>query len=202
MLLRGVVCAQGSVWCEPSTRLSDPRWVEAFPLLAGPLSPKTRFIPPWSSAPPESRSSSHRPAWFRPGSPSWVPTPFNGIHLRAPSWSRSFATHPGSALELSQLLSGLCKQAFHGLVSCRNRSWTAFPRAFPSQGSRAPLGVALPPCGYPPSCEARLTLTLSPPVSFDSLAPGAAPPTDLPKPADLADSTPFWGALAEFPRRL
>jgi hypothetical protein len=142
------------------------------------------------------------PGLVRPGSPSWVPTPFNGIHLRAPSWSRSFATHPGSALELSQLLSGLCKQAFHGLVSCRNRSWTAFPRAFPSQGSRAPLGVALPPCGYPPSCEARLTLTLSPPVSFDSLAPGAAPPTGLPKPADLTDSTPFWGALAEFPRRL
>jgi len=63
-LLRGVVCAQGSVWCEPSTRLSGPRWARAIPLFAGPPSQETGFIPPWSHAPSESRSSSHRPAWF------------------------------------------------------------------------------------------------------------------------------------------
>jgi hypothetical protein len=31
---------------------------------------------------------------------------------------------------------------FHGLVSCRNRSWASSCRAFPSQGSRTPLEAA------------------------------------------------------------
>jgi hypothetical protein len=34
------------------------------------------------------------------------------------------------------------KPEFHGLVSCRNRSWASSFRAFPSQGSRTPLEAA------------------------------------------------------------
>jgi hypothetical protein len=51
-------------------------------------------------------------------------------------------TCPSSAPGLSQPLGGLRKRAFHGLVSCRNRSWTVFRRAFPSRGSRTPLEAA------------------------------------------------------------
>jgi len=153
--LRGVVCAQGSVWCEPSTRRLGPRWASAFPLLAGPLGQKTQVHPTVEQRPlrvvfllsPPGLVRRVRLLGFR------RPSTASARELR--SSDRSFATRPGSALALSQRLSGLCKRAFHGLVSCRNRSWTAFPRAFPSQESRAPSLGCMPPCGYPPACKTR-----------------------------------------------
>jgi hypothetical protein len=50
--------------------------------------------------------------------------------------------HLGSALRLSQPLSGFGRPGPCGLVSCHYRPWDPPFRAFPSQGSRSPLEVA------------------------------------------------------------
>jgi hypothetical protein len=50
--------------------------------------------------------------------------------------------HLGSALRLSQPLSGFGRPEPRGLVSCHYRPWDPPFRAFPSQGSRSPLEVA------------------------------------------------------------
>jgi hypothetical protein len=50
--------------------------------------------------------------------------------------------HPGSALRLSQPLSGFSRPMLRGPVSCHSRPWDPPFRAFPSRGSRAPLEVA------------------------------------------------------------
>ena len=66
-----------------------------------------------------------------------------------------------------------------GLVSCRNRSWVSPFRVFPSQESRAPLGVALLPCSHPPACWNDASWSLSPSVSVDAHAHAQLP--DFPR---------------------
>ena len=69
----------------------------------------------------------------KPTSPG-VSTPFNGIHDQAPAPNAAGIAHPnrGSALRISHPFSGFREIVFHGLVSCRNRSWTVSLLSVPS----------------------------------------------------------------------
>lgn len=71
----------------------------------------------------------------------------------------------GSAPRLFQPLSGFRKLEFHGLVSCRNRSWTTSYRAFPSRRPCSPSRDQLLPCCHRPVCGYASLATLSPPIS-------------------------------------
>jgi hypothetical protein len=97
------------------------------------------IIPPCVAAPTEFLATSRPPDLSVGVDSSELSRPFNGILGRAPygagclrpPWFRS------QAFSTSQRFPG--RSEFHGLVSCRNRSWAYSFRAFPSQDSRNPL---------------------------------------------------------------
>jgi hypothetical protein len=91
--------------------------------------------------------------------------PYNGILALAPVWDGLFHSRPGSALRFFQPLSGFSKLEFHGLVSCRNRSWASPCRAFPSQRSCTPLEATGSPAVIHRRAERTSFIVLSPPVS-------------------------------------
>jgi hypothetical protein len=82
---------------------------------------------------------------------------------------------------------------FRGSISHRNRSWDPLFRAFPLQGSRAPLEAALLPCRYPPTCRTVLPVCLITTRFTDSRAFDAV--------AMIPEQlwTPFSRAEARFP---
>jgi len=98
--------------------------------------------------------------------------PFNGILGRAPCGA-ACPTPPrfrSQVFSTSQQFPG--KLEFHGLVSCRNRSWVPPFRAFPSQRALTPLEATCSLAVIHRSAG-RPARDLSPPVSADSHARGA-----------------------------
>jgi hypothetical protein len=75
-----------------------------------------------------------------------IPDPFNGIARASPIWSGLSVPTPvplSGFLNLSAVSQPLASTPeFRGLLSCRSHSWDLPFRAFPSQESRTPLGVA------------------------------------------------------------
>ena len=102
---------------------------EVFPYCRSPASLPIRVHSAMSSTPLQSLHrlySTAQPVGVgKPTSPG-VSTPFNGIHDQAPAPNAAGIAHPnrGSALRISHPFSGFREIVFHGLVSCRNRSWT------------------------------------------------------------------------------
>jgi hypothetical protein len=80
-------------------------------------------------------------------------------------WDGLFHSRPGAAPRFSQPLSGFSKLEFHGLVSCRNRSWASPFRAFPSQRSCTPLEATGSPAVIHRRAGQLVSAALSPPVS-------------------------------------
>ena len=66
-----------------------------------------RFMPPWTQSPPEYLVLSKPPDWSAGFRLPQVPMPLNGILARAPCGASCSKLRPGSALRLSQPLSGL-----------------------------------------------------------------------------------------------
>jgi len=120
-------------------------------------------------------------------------------------WDGLFHSRPGSALRFSQPLSGFSKLEFHGLVSCRNRSWASPFRAFPSRRSCTPSEVtfaplrlstdvldtsATPPCHHRFPRRPRFRRScLVPPAAMGSLSTSRGPLPVRPGHAHL--SRPF-----------
>jgi hypothetical protein len=102
-----------------------------------------------------------------------------------------FHSRPGAALRFSQPLSGFSKLEFHGLVSCRNRSWASPFRAFPSQRSCTPLEATCSPAVIHrragPLAYAALLPPVSPTPALSTQLPGSPDgyglPFHEPKPA-------------------
>ena len=118
-----------------------------------------------------------------PSSPE-VSLPFNDILGLAPVWDGLFHSRPGAALRFSQPLSGFSKLEFHGLVSCRNRSWASPFRAFPSQRSCTPLEATGSLAVIHRRAERSSFIVLSPPVSptptLSAQLPGSPSDYELP----------------------
>jgi hypothetical protein len=92
-----------------------------------------------------------------PASPE-VFAPFNDFTRASPVMERLVQRRPGSALGLSQPLSGFRTHELHGLVSCRDRSWVALLQSFPLAGIAHPSRGRMLPCGHPrASCDAPIS---------------------------------------------
>jgi hypothetical protein len=129
-------------------RVSPPK---PFPDHRSPTSSR-EFIPPWIESPPESLATSRPPDCFQPGPTSLgFPAPFNGIPALAPFG----AGHPSPLRFRSQVFSTSqrfpSKLGFHGLVSCRNRSWVSLLQSFPLAEIVYPSRGHLLPRSYPPA---------------------------------------------------
>jgi hypothetical protein len=139
-----------------------------------------------------------------PSSPE-VSAPFNGILAPAPVWDGSFHPRPGSALRLSQPLSGLRQLEFHGLVSCRNRSWASPFRAFPSQRSCTPLEATGSPAVIHRRarhlCCAALSSPVSPTPTPSAQWPGSPDDYGLPFREPRPASRSSWTANVSCPFR-
>jgi hypothetical protein len=94
---------------------------------------KPGFILHWTGSPPEFFATSLETS----GSlVTGTDFPWSFDALQRHPWSRpcvrqAVRAHPGSALRLSQPLSGFRSTKFHGLISCRSRSWTVPLQSFP-----------------------------------------------------------------------
>lgn len=81
--------------------------------------------------------------------------------LRLAPHEASCSSRSGSTLGFSQPLSGfLAHPSFAALFRAATVPGILPFRAFPSQGSRAPLEAALLPCRYPPTCRTVLPVCL------------------------------------------
>ena len=79
----------------------------------------------------------------------WVSAPFNGILDLAPVWSELSALTPVPLSGFLNLSAVSALIEFHGLVSCRNRSWTALLQSFPLVKIVYPSRGHWLPCSYP-----------------------------------------------------
>jgi hypothetical protein len=86
-------------------------------------------------------------------------------------WSRSSATHSGSALGFFQPPGGLRKRTFHGLVSCRYQILDCLPSSFPLVGIAHLFPGRFASLRFLPRVPNAVSLTLSPPVSPNLHAP-------------------------------
>jgi hypothetical protein len=105
-----------------------------------------------------------RPARRPDPSPLRFPCPSTASSSE-PLVGRVVQPRPGSALRFSQPLSGFSLLEFHGLVSCRNRSWASSLQSLPLTEIVYPSRGHWLPCGHPPTCWTALLRGLSPPVS-------------------------------------
>ena len=134
---------------------SAPAGPQPFPCSPVPYVQRPRFIPPWSSAPSESCSSSHRPTWFV----GFAFLGFDALQRHPPASSvwRAGRSRPAPA-PLSRFLSAS--------AACASVRSTALFRAATVTGLRSlepsptrgrlPLsGQPVPPCGHPPACKTR-----------------------------------------------
>jgi hypothetical protein len=134
--------------------------------------------------------------------------PFNGIPLVSPIMKRAVHSRLGSALRLSQPLSGfLATPGLRGLVSCRNRSWDLPPECSPRKDRRAsrrrlaplPLSTRLPwraalvlsPLVSPTPTLSRSCLV--PPATMSSLS--TCPKARFPVALDSNSETALYSAL-------
>jgi hypothetical protein len=146
-------------------------------LTAGPL----RFAPKVHlHKRPVPRRVPHRlsePSDLSAGPTPWVSRPVNDNARSSPCWSGSSTPTPGSALRLSQPLSGFpASPSFAALFHAAAVRDSPF-RGFPSQESRAPPRAALLPCGHPPTCRMATARALSPPVSGTPTLSAQLPPS-------------------------
>jgi len=78
---------------------------------------------------------------------------------------RAFHPLSDSALGFSQPPSGFRIAKFHGLISCRNRSWTTSLQSVPLVKIAHPFRGRWLPCSYPPCHRNAPPTTLLPTVS-------------------------------------
>jgi len=141
------------------------RRARAVPQPPFPCAERHRFIPICANSPSEFRFhlSTARPAGR--ASPPEVCATSNGIHARAPSWSGLSQAHPGSALRLSQPLSGFPASAsstalFHAAAVCDR-----LLRSLPLTEDRVRLPTPLAPMRLSTNVGDEPRTALSPPVS-------------------------------------
>jgi len=114
----------------------------------------------------------------------------------SPIMKRAFKPLLGSAHGFSQPLSGFRTTKFHGLISCRNRSWTTSLQSLPLVKIAHPFRGRWLPCSYPPcrrnAPPTTLLLTVSPTPTLLTQSPGSPASYGLPfdRPEDPLSRSP------------
>jgi hypothetical protein len=145
-------------------RASDPCTVRSFPSSPVPHVVKHGFILPCPRSPTEFSLPPDLPT-RRPDPASLGfsdPSTASSVKPRVEWLSRPLRFR-SQAFSTSQRFPG--KSEFHGLVSCRNRSWAFLLQSLPLTGIAHPSRGHMLPCSHSPACRSAPLAAFSPAVS-------------------------------------